>query len=142
MIKPVSAQNSTEPPEEIRGRVPTLRTFPMPADSNYAGDIFGGWILSQMDLAGGAKAYEYVGGRVVTVGIEAMTFHSPAFIGDEVSFYTDIVKVGKTSITVKIDSWACRRESREYAKVTEGLFTFVHINNNRQPVEISKKGIG
>ena len=134
----VSAQESSQAPEEIRDRIPTLRTFPMPADSNANGDIFGGWLLSQMDLSGGARAYDYVGGRVVTVGIEAMTFHKPVFIGDEVSFYTDIVRTGRTSVTIRIDSWACRRETREYVKVTEGLFTFVHIDQTRQPAEIKK----
>lgn len=126
-------------PEEIAGRVPTLRTYAMPADSNANGDIFGGWLLSQMDMAGGARAYEFAGGRVVTVGIEAMTFHKPVFIGDEVSVYTDVVRSGRTSVTVRVESWARRRESRAYAKVTEGLFTFVHIDQSRQPAEIRHK---
>lgn len=126
-------------PAEIAGRVPTLRTYAMPADSNANGDIFGGWLLSQMDMAGGARAYEFAGGRVVTVGIEAMTFHKPVFIGDEVSVYTDVVRSGRTSVTVRVESWARRRESRAYVKVTEGLFTFVHIDQSRQPAEISKK---
>lgn len=137
-----SAQKSLDLPAEIAGRVPTLRTFAMPADSNANGDIFGGWVLSQMDLAGGARAYEFCGGRVVTVGIEAMTFHKPVFIGDEVSVYTDIDRVGRTSVTVKIESWARRRESRAYVKVTEGLFTFVHIDANRAPAVITSKGAG
>jgi acyl-CoA thioesterase YciA len=139
MNQPVSAQKSFEMPAEICGRIPTLRTFAMPADSNANGDIFGGWLLSQMDLAGGARAYEYCGGRVVTVGIEAMTFHKPVYIGDEVSVFTDIAKSGRTSVTIKIESWARRRESREYLKVTEGLFTFVHLDQNRQPAEIKSK---
>lgn len=108
----------------------------MPADSNANGDIFGGWLLSQMDLAGGATAYEFAGGRVVTVGIEAMTFHKPVHIGDEVSVYTDVAKSGRTSVTIRIECWSRRRESREYLKVTEGLFTFVRIGENRQPTEI------
>ena len=77
-------------------------------------------------------------GRVVTVGIEAMTFHKPVFIGDEVSFYTQVTRTGRTSVTVKVDSWARRREAQEYVKVTEGLFTFVHIDQARQPIEIKK----
>ena len=116
----------------------TLKTIPMPADSNASGDIFGGWILSQMDLAGGAAAHDYVGGRVVTVGIEAMTFHKPVLIGDEVTFYTKIERVGRTSITVHIESWARRRYSRECEMVTEGLFTFVAIDKDRNPVVINK----
>jgi acyl-CoA thioesterase YciA len=75
----------------------------------------------------------------VTVGIEAMTFHKPVYIGDEVSVFTDIAKSGRTSVTIKIESWARRRESREYLKVTEGLFTFVHLDQNRQPAEIKSK---
>ncbi|MDB5491861.1 MAG: Acyl-CoA thioester hydrolase yciA [Micavibrio sp.] len=134
-----SAQESFELPAELRDRIPTLRTFPMPADANANGDIFGGWILSQMDLSGGARAYEYCGGRVVTVGIEAMTFYKPVFIGDDVSFYTDVVKSGRTSVTIMIASWARRRHTREYVKVTEGLFTFVHIDENRQPSVIANE---
>lgn len=139
MARPVSAQESSVVPPEIEGRVPTLRTFPMPADQNANGDIFGGWLLSQMDLAGGGAAYEFVGDRVVTVGIEAMTFHQPVFIGDEVSVYTEITRSGRTSVTVKIDCWARRRKTRQYAKVTEGLFTFVHIDENRLPAAIPPK---
>ena len=111
----------------------------MPADSNANGDIFGGWLLAQMDLSGGARAYEYCNGRVVTVGIEAMTFYKPVFIGDEVSFYADVARSGRTSVTIKIESWARRRHTREYIKVTEGLFTFVHIDENRQPAVIESQ---
>ncbi len=139
MTHDVSAQEFSRLPPTLEGKIPTLRTFSMPADSNANGDIFGGWILSQMDLAGGAKAYEFVGDRVVTVGIEAMTFYKPVYIGDEVSFYTEVVKSGRTSVTIRIESWARRRKSREYAKVTEGLFTFVHIDENRQPAAIPSK---
>lgn len=139
MTNNVSAQEFSKLPPELEGKIPTLRTFSMPADSNANGDIFGGWILSQMDLAGGAKAYEFVGDRVVTVGIEAMTFYKPVYIGDEVSFYTEVLKSGRTSVTIRIESWARRRKSRDYAKVTEGLFTFVHIDENRQPAPIPPK---
>lgn len=139
MTDPVSAQENTQLPPELVGKIPRLRTFSMPADSNANGDIFGGWLLSQMDMAGGAAAYEEAGGRVVTVGIEAMTFYKPVFVGDEVSVYTDIVRVGRTSVGVQIDCWARRRESREYVKVTQGLFTFVHILPNRQPTEIIRQ---
>jgi acyl-CoA thioesterase YciA len=139
MIEPVSAQKSLTLPENLDGRVPALRTFAMPADSNANGDIFGGWILSQMDLAGGATAYEFVGDRVVTVGIQAMTFYKPVYIGDEVSFYTEVTASGRTSVTIRIESWARRRQTREYVKVTEGLFTFVHIDENRMPAPIPEK---
>lgn len=139
MIEPVSAQKSLTLPGDLAGRVPALRTFAMPADSNANGDIFGGWILAQMDLAGGATAYEFVGDRVVTVGIQAMTFYKPVYIGDEVSFYTEVTASGRTSVTIRIESWARRRQSREYVKVTEGLFTFVHIDENRMPAPIPEK---
>ncbi len=138
MTPPNSGSRNTEDdqPVELRGRVPTLRVIAMPADANPQGDIFGGWILSQMDLAGGAHAYKYVDARVVTVGVEAMSFHKPVFIGDDVSFYTEISKTGTTSITIKIESWAYRREGRHCEKVTEGLFTYVRIDKNRTPVSI------
>jgi acyl-CoA thioesterase YciA len=136
MIDTDPTQKSFELPEALQGRIPTLRTFAMPADSNANGDIFGGWLLSQMDLAGGARAYEFAGGRVVTVGIDAMAFHKPVFIGDEVSVYTDIARVGNTSVTIRIESWARRRHTREYLKVTEGLFTFVYIGDGYTPQPI------
>lgn len=127
---------SSPVPQEIRSRIPTLRAIPLPKDSNPAGDVFGGWMLSQMDLAGASCAYRFARRRIVTVGIEAMAFHEPVFIGDEVSFYAEIVRVGRTSITVKIDSLALRREGFEYVKVTEGLFTYVAIDDARRPVPV------
>lgn len=131
----------TEPelPEELKGRVPTLKVIPMLPNSNPNGDIFGGWILSQMDLAGASRAYQHVMGRIVTVGVEAISFHKPVFLGDEVSFYTKVSKVGRSSITIKIESWALRHtygRNYEYIKVTEGLYTYVHINEKREPVPI------
>lgn len=128
-----------ELPDELKGRVPTLKVIPMLPDSNPNGDIFGGWILSQMDLAGAARAYQVVGGRIVTVGVEAMAFHRPVFLGDQVSFYTKVSKVGTTSITIEIESWALRhRHGRdyEYIKVTEGFYTYVHIDEKRTPTKI------
>jgi acyl-CoA thioesterase YciA len=113
-------------------REPALRAIAMPADSNARGDIFGGWLLSQMDLAGGATAMRRAKGRVATVAIASMTFHSPVFIGDEVSCYTEVVKVGTTSLTVKVESWARRFAAEEIVKVTEGLFTFVAIDAERK----------
>ena len=124
-------------PPDIDGRIPTLRVIAMPADANPSGDIFGGWILAQMDLAGAAHAYKYCKNRIVTVGIEAMNFHKPVFIGDEVSFFTDIQKVGNTSLTIKVDSWAFRRSGGHYEKVTEGLYTYVTIDGERNPIPIS-----
>lgn len=127
-------------PEEIRNRIPTLRAIPLPKDVNLAGDIFGGWMLSQMDLAGASCASRFSRKRIVTVGIEAMSFHEPVFVGDEVSFYADIARVGRSSVMVKIDSYALRRESFDYVKVTEGLFTYVAIDAARRPVPIGTDG--
>lgn len=121
-------------------KVPTIRTVANRSDANPGGDIFGGWLLGQMDLAGGARAYAYVGGRVVTVGVEAMSFHKPVFIGDEVSFYTDIEKVGRTSITIRIQSWVRRHNGDGREKVTEGLFTFVAIDDDHKPVAVRGQG--
>src|SRR5262245_48558414 len=92
---------------------PARRAIAMPADATPHGDIFGGWLLSQMDLAGGTAPTRRAKGRTVTVAITAMTFHRPVFIGDEVTCYADIIKIGKTSITVKVESWARRGTGEE-----------------------------
>ena len=123
-------------PEEMRGRMPTLRIMARPIDSNVAGDVFGGWILAQMDIAGAAHAQRLTQKRIVTVGVEAMNFHKPVFIGDEVSFYTDVIRTGNTSITMKIEAWAFRRQGSASEKVTEGLYTYVSIDKNRKPLGI------
>jgi acyl-CoA thioesterase YciA len=112
---------------------PALRTIAMPADANPAGDIFGGWLLAQMDLAGGVIAHRRAQGRCATVAVTGMTFHLPVFIGDEVSCYAEIVKIGRTSITVKIESWARRHLEGERVKVTEGTFTYVALGPDRRP---------
>ncbi len=112
-----------------------LRTLAMPADTNPNGDIFGGWILGQMDLAGGNFAYKISRGRVVTVGIEAMSFHLPISIGDEVSCYCELAKKGNTSLKIHIETWIRRLHEETLTKVTEGVFTYVAIDekgNKRQ----------
>jgi acyl-CoA thioesterase YciA len=115
---------------------PTLRAIAMPADANPEGDIFGGWLLSQMDLAGGTVAIRRAKGRVVTVAITGMTFHQPVFVGDEVTCYAQIVKVGRTSITVKVESWVRRGRGREHIPVTEGIFTYVAVGADRKPTPV------
>ncbi len=120
-------------PESSPRSEPALRAIAMPADANPNGDIFGGWLLSQMDLAGGNVAKQRAKGRVVTVGLERMTFHSPVFIGDEVSCYGAIERIGRTSIAVLVETWARRGDSGERVKVTQGLFTYVAIDANRRP---------
>jgi acyl-CoA thioesterase YciA len=119
--------------DPLSTREPALRAIAMPADANPNGDIFGGWLLSQMDLAGGALATRRARGRAATVAVTAMTFHLPVFVGDEVSCYAEIVKTGRTSITVKVESWARRGLTGERVKVTEGTFTYVAIGPDRKP---------
>jgi len=124
---------------ETRGppaQEPALRTIAMPADANANGDIFGGWVLSQMDLAGGSLAVQRARGRVATVAVTGMSFHLPVFIGDEVSCYGTITKIGRSSITVHIESWARRHRTGERVRVTEGTFTFVAIGDDRKPRKV------
>ena len=116
---------------------PVLRTVPMPADTNYAGDIFGGWIMSQVDMAGSIPAIRRARGRVATVAVNSFVFKQPVFVGDLVSFYADIVKIGHTSITINVSVYAQRgvREGGEEIciKVTEAVLTYVAIDANRRP---------
>jgi acyl-CoA thioesterase YciA len=119
---------------------PALRAVAMPADANPHGDIFGGWLLSQMDLAGTVVATRRAKGRTVTVAITAMTFHRPVFIGDEVSCYAKIIKVGRTSITVKVESFVRRGLGEEQIEVTEGIFTYVAVGDDRKPCLVPPEG--
>jgi len=116
--------------------IPALRTIAMPADANPDGDIFGGWIMSQMDIASGNFAAHEVKGRVVTVAVDAMTFLKPIFVGDDVSCYCEIHKQGNTSIAINVDVWVQRHHSEDIVKVTQGLFTFVAIDDIGQPRKI------
>ena len=115
---------SANGPSEPRGEL-AIRTLAMPADANPSGDIFGGWVLSQMDIAGGIAAGQRADGRVATVAVTGMTFHLPVFVGDVLCVYTDIEKVGCTSITVWIEAWALSRRREDRIRVTEGRFVFV-----------------
>src|ERR1700722_16221356 len=118
---------------------PTLRAIAMPADANPQGDIFGGWLLSQMDLAGGTVATRRAKGRTATVAITGMHFHRPVFIGDEVTCYAEIVRIGKTSLPVKSKSWARRRTGEEHVPVTEGTFTYVAVDADRRPRPVPRE---
>lgn len=115
--------------------IPSLRTVAMPADANPNGDIFGGWLMSQMDLAGGTFAAHEARGRVVTIAVDGMTFHKPVHIGDQVSCYCTTERIGRTSIAVRVETWIRGRgEPRTTeAKVTEALFTFVAIDEHGRP---------
>jgi acyl-CoA thioesterase YciA len=111
---------------------PIIRTIAMPYDTNPEGDIFGGWLVSQMDLAAATVAFRLAQGRCVTVGIEGVKFISPVFVGDEVSLFAMVVKTGRTSIQVFVEAWRRRRDGAAANKVTEGTFTFVAIDENRK----------
>ena len=117
---------------------PTLRVVPMPSDANYSGDIFGGWIMSQVDIAGSIPAAQLAKGRIVTIAVNSFLFKQPVMIGDLVSFYADVVKVGKTSITVDVEVFAQRRSLHEIVKVTEATLTYVAVDENRKPREINR----
>ncbi len=125
-------QTTTSGGATPRGEL-SLRAIAMPADANPNGDIFGGWLLSQMDLGGGSLAGQRARGRVATVAGTAMTFHLPVFVGDEVSCYCAIERVGRTSITIHVESWVRRRDGGAVTKVTEGTFTYVAIGLDRRP---------
>ena len=115
-------------------RQPALRVVPMPADANVHGDIFGGWIMSQVDIAGGTIAAERARGRVATVAVNSFVFKEPVLIGDRVSFYADIVRVGRTSLTVNVEVWAERNPAqRQLVKVTEATLTYVATDEKRRP---------
>ncbi len=119
----------TQPPSTI----PAIRTIAMPADTNPAGDIFGGWLMAQMDLAAGNAATLRARGRAATVAVEAMHFLSPVMVGDEVSLYTQIIHVGRSSMKISVEAWRRGRESHRMAKVTDAIFTFVAIGEDRKP---------
>ena len=115
----------------------TIRTLAMPADTNPSGDIFGGWVMSQMDIAGAIAAVERARGRVVTVAVEAMTFISPVKVGDILCVYTSIERVGTTSITVAIEAWARRNRLDDRVKVTDGRFVYVSLGEDGRKRPIS-----
>jgi acyl-CoA thioesterase YciA len=120
------------------GRDPTLRVVPMPADSNSTGDIFGGWVMSQVDIAGSIPAVRLARGRVATVAVNSFVFRQPVMVGDVVSFYAEVVKVGRTSITVSVEVYAQRNPVKEECvKVTEATLTYVAVDEKRRPRVVS-----
>ena len=122
-----------------QGKMPSLRVVPMPADANQHGDIFGGWIMAQVDIAGGVAAAARARGRVATVAVNAFQFKQPVFIGDLLSFYADIVRVGNTSITVNVEVFAQRNPADiETVKVTEATLTYVATGPDRKPRVVPK----
>jgi acyl-CoA thioesterase YciA len=117
-----------------------IRTLAMPADTNANGDIFGGWLLSQMDVGGGVFASKTAKSRTVTVAIEAMNFRKPVYVGDLVSVHANLVKIGRTSITVHLEAWVLRRREQCSILVTDGNFTYVSIDDHGQPQVIRQDG--
>jgi acyl-CoA thioesterase YciA len=112
---------------------PAIRTTAMPADANPAGDIFGGWLMAQMDLAAGNVAARRARGCCATIAVDGFMFHSPVFIGDEVTVYADLLAVGRTSMKLKVAAWRRPRDGEERTQVTEAVFTFVAIDSERRP---------
>jgi acyl-CoA thioesterase YciA len=118
-----------------------IRTLAMPADTNQNGDIFGGWLLSQMDVGGGVFAAKVAKSRTVTVAIEAMNFRKAVYVGDLVSVYANLVRVGRTSMTVHLEAWVLRRKESQPILVTDGNFTYVSIDDNGRPQAIRQDGV-
>lgn len=131
----LSAGTSVPPPQEVdlpRGDL-TVRTIAMPADTNANGDIFGGWVLSQMDQAGGIAGVDRAQGRVVTVALESMTFIRPVRVGDVLCVYTRVSHVGRTSMKIEVEAWARRFCTQVRERVTQATFTFVAIDEEGRP---------
>jgi acyl-CoA thioesterase YciA len=114
----------------------TLRTLAMPGDLNAAGDIFGGWVMAQMDLASGIRAAERARGRVVTAAVNEMAFAMPVKVGDTLCIYTDVVRVGRTSMTLKVEAWAQRYLAERMDKVTDALFVMVALDAEGNPTPV------
>jgi acyl-CoA thioesterase YciA len=126
---PARPPTKDRPPEQA----PLLRTTAMPADANPSGDIFGGWLMGLMDLAGGNAAMRRARGRVATIAVDAMVFHRPVFVGDEVSIYATVTGIGRTSIRVRVEAWRRPLAEEAVQQVTEADFTFVAIDAERRP---------
>lgn len=127
--------------EQPRGEL-TVRIPAMPADANANGDIFGGWVVSQMDLAAEIRAAERARGRVATVSIDRLVFKKPVKIGDTLCVYTSLAAVGRTSVTLEIEAWTQRRISREETKVTEGVFVMVAIDEEGRSTPLPVETLG
>ena len=121
---------SQTPPKDA---MPAVRTLAMPADANPSGDIFGGWLMAQMDIAGGIVAGIRARGRVATIAVDGMEFHQPVYVGDVVACYAEITRIGRSSITVHIDTFARRGRGPETVKVTQGTFIYVALDGDGRP---------
>ncbi len=112
---------------------PVIRAIAKPADTNPSGDIFGGWLMAQMDLAAGNLAARTARGRASTIAVDGMTFHKPVKVGDEVSFYADLVRTGRSSMQIHVEAWRRDRYSTDFIKVTDATFTFVALDAEGRP---------
>jgi acyl-CoA thioesterase YciA len=138
MTDPAPTSPAPVVPVEPRGEL-CIRTLAMPADTNQNGDIFGGWLLSQMDVGGGILASKTAKSRTVTVSIEAMSFRKPVFVGDVVSVYCSVARVGHTSVTIRVEAWVIRRKETSSILVTDGNFIYVAIDDDGHPRAIVKE---
>lgn len=136
--EPLSVAIDNESRDQPRGEMQT-RTLAMPADANPSGDIFGGWVLAQMDIAGGIAAAQIAKGRVATVAVTAMIFHLPVFVGDVLCVYASEPRIGRTSITLNLEAWALRRQSGQRVRVTKGEFVFVALDEDGKPRPVKKE---
>ena len=136
----MSSESSPRPHTELpEGRELVLKVIPMPADCNANGDIFGGWVMAQVDLAGSVVPARYTQGRMATVAVNEFIFKQPVRVGDILSFFSKVSRIGRTSITVKVEVYAERfRTQGQYIKVTEATLTYVAIDDNGKPREIPK----
>lgn len=132
------AQDIDKAGNDSRGDL-AIRTLAMPADTNPSGDIFGGWVLAQMDLAAGIMAAKRSEGRVATVALDGMSFHAPVFVGDVVSCYAKVTRIGRTSMTVEVETYVERGRIGADFKVTEGRFTMVAIDDEGRPRPVEAK---
>ena len=130
-------QTTDETTKRPKGEL-TLRTLAMPGDTNAAGDIFGGWVMSQMDLASGIRGAEVAGGRIVTVAVNEMVFQMPVKVGDTLCVYTEVERVGTTSMVLRIEAWAQRYLSHVMDKVTDARFTMVKLDSDGRPSPIQR----
>lgn len=128
---------SVPPPPQPQGEV-VIRTMAMPSDANANGDIFGGWLISQMDIGGAILARGTSHGRVTTVAVDAMSFLLPVYVGDVVTCYAQLLGIGRTSMKVRVEAWVQRYADRTLLHVTEGIFTYVAINDQGRPQPVNR----
>jgi acyl-CoA thioesterase YciA len=141
MIEQAKAQGVEPAHREPRGSL-SIRTLCMPSDTNQYGDIFGGWLLGQMDIAGGVFASQVASGRTATVAVDAMTFRKPVSVGDVICIYADLISIGTTSISVHVEAWVLRKNQLPRILVTEGKFVYVALGADRMPRAITPADVG